>query len=87
MCGQDFAAGMCDKKKFDSKPVAGELSSEETKGVISFAICLWSPDSYRGSEMTLSVHSQGSLKHRAPRKDGFHPGEAKGEREAFPLVL
>lgn len=33
MCGQDFAAGMCDKKKFDSKPVAGELSSEETKGV------------------------------------------------------
>lgn len=37
--------------------------------------------------MTLSVHSQVSLKHRAPRKDGFHPGEAKGEREAFPLVL
>lgn len=33
MCGQDFAAGKCDKKKFDSKPVAGELSSEETKGV------------------------------------------------------
>lgn len=48
---------------------------------------LVSPDSYRGSELTLSVHSQGSLKHRAPRKDGFHPGEAKDEREAFPLVL
>lgn len=32
VCGQDFAAGMCGKSKFDSKPVAGELSSEKTKG-------------------------------------------------------
>lgn len=46
-----------------------------------------SPDSSRGSELTLSMHSQGSLKHRAPRKDGFDPGEAKDGREALTLVL
>lgn len=36
--------------------------------------------------MTLPMHSQGSLKHRAPRKDGFHPEEAEEEREALTLV-
>lgn len=29
VCEQDLAAGMGGKQKFDSKPVAGELSSEE----------------------------------------------------------
>lgn len=59
----------------------------ENKRRISLAIYLWSPDSYRGSELTLSMHSQGSLKHRAPKEDGFHPGEAEDEREALTLVL
>lgn len=31
MCEQDLAAGMGGKQKFDSKPVAGELSSEKCR--------------------------------------------------------
>lgn len=62
--------------------MAGELSSKNVKRRIRLGICC-GPQTATGD---LSMHSQGSLKHRAPRKDGFHPEKAEKEREALTLV-